>query len=159
MCLVAGFTLRRMGFDPRPLHINFVVDDVRLRPDSVWILRPSPLKSLHHLSTFLYLSFWIVIKQLTSWNFHNVVSSTALSLKNKKSCDSSIWVPSYSSILSLSSEDEQYCARCFFSSFISYNSSSLAHPTAFLSDLTLKCFWLCSSRLRFHFKRFTLNET
>lgn len=42
--LAASLSLRRSGFDPRPVHVRYVMEEVALGQVSFWVLRLSPFR-------------------------------------------------------------------------------------------------------------------
>jgi len=67
--LAASLLLRRTGFDPRSIHVRFVVDKVTLGQVILWILQFSlviiipPILHIHlHLFTTMNSQAWAVIK-------------------------------------------------------------------------------------------------
>ena len=65
--LVAGLSLRRPEFDPRSVHVKFVVDKVALRQVFLWVLRLFPVSAIPSMfRTHLHLHVALRILQQKS---------------------------------------------------------------------------------------------
>ena len=68
--LVAGLSLRRLGFNPNPVHVGFVVYKIELRYDFLRIPRISPVNiippRLHALLLIHYRLYMLLAIDITS---------------------------------------------------------------------------------------------